>query len=59
MIRQAEPPLYSKIALIRRKSSYVPRSVQAFIATARNLELKNLRLLRAAVPARRARFNKS
>lgn len=45
MIRQAEAPLYSKIALIRRKSSYVPQPVQSFIATARGMDVKNLRLL--------------
>lgn len=49
MIRQAEPPLYSKIALVRRRTSYVPRSVQAFIATARNLEVRHFRLLTAPV----------
>jgi DNA-binding transcriptional LysR family regulator len=45
IIRQAESPLYSKIALIRRKSSYVPRPVEGFIATARSLDPKSLRLL--------------
>jgi DNA-binding transcriptional LysR family regulator len=45
LIRQVEPPLYSKIALVRRKSSYVPFPVQAFIDTARNLELKHVPLL--------------
>ena len=45
MIRQIEPPLYSKIALVRRKSSYVPLPVQAFIDTARNVELKHVPLL--------------
>lgn len=45
LIHQAEPPLYSKIALIRRKSSFVSQPVQGFISTARSLDLKNLRLL--------------
>jgi DNA-binding transcriptional LysR family regulator len=45
MIRQTEPPLYSKIALVRRKSSYVPLPVQAFIDTARNVDLKHVPLL--------------
>lgn len=42
IIRQAEPPLCSNIALIRRKSSFVPRAVLAFIETARRLDLKTL-----------------
>jgi DNA-binding transcriptional LysR family regulator len=45
VIHQSEPPLYSKIALVRRKSSYVPVAVQSFIATARGMEGKDLRLL--------------
>jgi DNA-binding transcriptional LysR family regulator len=45
IIHQAEPPLYSKVALIRRKSSYVPRPVEAFIASVRSLDPKTLRLL--------------
>ncbi len=45
VIRQAEAPLYSKIALIRRKSNYVPRPVQGFIELARSLDGKSLRLL--------------
>ncbi len=45
LIHQAEPPLYSKIALIRRKSSFVSQPVQGFITTARSIDLKNLRLL--------------
>ena len=45
MIRQVEPPLYSRIALVRRKSAFIPRSVQTFVETARNLDLKDLRLL--------------
>jgi DNA-binding transcriptional LysR family regulator len=46
VIRQAEPPLYSKIALVRRKTSYVPQPIQGFIVTARNLDPNSLRLLK-------------
>jgi DNA-binding transcriptional LysR family regulator len=45
IIRQAEPPLYSKIALVRRKLGHVPRPVQRFIETARDLDQESLRLL--------------
>ena len=45
LIRHSGPPLYSRIALVRRKSSFVPQPVQAFISTARGLEAKNLPLL--------------
>lgn len=45
MIRQVEPPLYSKIALVRRQSGYIPSPAQAFIETARNVELKHMPLL--------------
>jgi len=48
VIRPAEPPLYSKIALVRRKSAFVPRPVQAFIVAARELDPRDLRLLTAA-----------
>jgi len=44
-IHHTGPPLYSKIALVRRKSSFVSQPVQAFVAEARSLEPKNLRLL--------------
>jgi len=47
-IRPAEPPLYSKIALVRRKSRFVPAPVQAFVQTARHLESRELRLLTTA-----------
>jgi DNA-binding transcriptional LysR family regulator len=57
MIRQAEPPLYSRIALVRRKSSYIPGSVQTFIETARNLDKSNLRLLKVPAGAADARIN--
>lgn len=45
IIPLAEPPLYSKIALIRRKSSYVPRPIEGFISMARSLAPNSLRLL--------------
>jgi DNA-binding transcriptional LysR family regulator len=48
MIRPVEPPLHSRIALVRRKSGFVPQPVQAFIAAARGLEAKHLRLLTSA-----------
>lgn len=54
IIRQAEPPLYSKIALVRRISKFVPRPVEAFIAMARRLEAKDLRLLTYAQASQRA-----
>lgn len=44
VIRQQEPPLLSKIALVTRKSSYVPQSVQAFIDRARDIDWKRPRL---------------
>ncbi len=47
LIRQAEPPLCSKLALVRRKMSYVPGAVQAFITAARTLDQEHLRLLKA------------
>ena len=45
LIHHTGPTLNSKIALVRRKSSFVPQPVQAFVATARELEAKQLRLL--------------
>ncbi len=45
LIRQAEPPLYSKVALVRRKSNFIPRPVQAFIETARTVDPGSLSLL--------------
>jgi DNA-binding transcriptional LysR family regulator len=57
MIRQVEPPLHSKIALVRRKSSYVPVPVQAFIDTARYLERKAVPLLTRSAPASHTPFN--
>ncbi len=47
LIRPKEPPLYSKLALVRRKLSFVPQPVQAFIEVARALDSKHLRLLTA------------
>ncbi|MCL5743059.1 MAG: LysR family transcriptional regulator [Acidobacteria bacterium] len=52
LIRQEEPPLISKIALISRRSSYAPRAVQAFIAEARNVAWKNPRLVTPPAPNR-------
>ncbi len=48
-IRLVEPPVYSKIALVCRKSRYVPQAVGGFIGEARKLEWKNPRLV---LPAR-------
>ena len=45
MIRPVEATPFSKIALIRRKSSYIPRPVQGFIETASALLAKDLPLL--------------
>ncbi len=53
IVHHAGPPLYSKIALVRRKANFVPRPVQAFIATARELEARHLRLLTLTPPAQR------
>jgi DNA-binding transcriptional LysR family regulator len=50
LIRQKEPPLLSKLALVRRKQSFVPQPVQAFINAARNLDAGHLRLLMAPRP---------
>ncbi|HEX2710813.1 MAG TPA: LysR family transcriptional regulator [Candidatus Acidoferrales bacterium] len=43
-IRQKEPPLFSKIALLSRKSSYVAQAVQAFIDQTRKFEWNRPRL---------------
>lgn len=45
LVRQAESPLYSKIALVRRKIGYVPQPIQGFISTAYNLRTSSLPLL--------------
>ena len=45
MIRPVEAAPFSKIALIRRKSNYVPRPVEGFIQTATALVAKDVPLL--------------
>jgi len=50
VIRPVGPSVYSKLALVRRKMSYVPGAVQALIDTARTLDLKHLPLLKAPHP---------
>ena len=45
VIRPVEPTPFSKIALIRRKSNYIPRPVQGFIETAGALLAKDVPLL--------------
>lgn len=45
LLRTAEPAPRSKIALVRRKSAFVARPVQAFIDSARHLDARDLRLL--------------
>ncbi len=45
LLRQQEPTLRSKIALISRRSSYVAHPVRAFIAQARQIDWKNPRLV--------------
>lgn len=54
VVRQAESPLISKLALVRRKRNFVPRPVQAFIDAARSLDPKQLRLLTWSQARRRA-----
>lgn len=44
LIRQKERPLFSKLDLISRKSSYVPQPVAAFIELAQNYKCKKPRL---------------
>jgi DNA-binding transcriptional LysR family regulator len=44
LIRQEDPPLLSKIALVSRKAAFVPRAAQAFVAEARNIAWKSPRL---------------
>lgn len=43
-IRQKEPSLFSKIALLSRKSSYMPQVVQAFIEQTRTFQWNSPRL---------------
>jgi DNA-binding transcriptional LysR family regulator len=50
MIRPIEATPFSKIALIRRKSNYVPRPVQGFIQTATALVAKDVPLLTISGP---------
>lgn len=59
LIRPAEPPLFSKIALVRRKSRLVPRPVQGFIETARKLDAAQLRLLATPAPPAGRRSGKA
>lgn len=49
LIRQAEPPLLSKVAWMRPESSFVPRPVQAFIALAQKAQWRAPRLTSGAV----------
>lgn len=44
LIRQEEPPLTSKIALVTRKLTHTPQPVQAFIEVTRSWDWKNVRL---------------
>ena len=41
LIRQQEPPLLGKIALVSRRSSYVPRPVAAFLEFAEGFQFRN------------------
>lgn len=50
IIRPAEPTPFSKIALIRRKSNYLPRPVEGFIQTATALVAKDVPLLAVSRP---------
>lgn len=45
LIRQAEPPLCSKVALVSRRTKFVPRAVQSFIEHARAVVWTNPRLV--------------
>jgi DNA-binding transcriptional LysR family regulator len=53
LLRQQEPPLRSKIALISRRSSHIAQPVWAFIEQARKIEWRNPRLATSAMPANR------
>lgn len=48
IIRQAEAPLYSKIALIQRRARFIPGPLQAFVSIAKKMDKKDLRLLTSA-----------
>jgi len=54
LIHQIERPLYSKLELVRRRRSFVPRPVQAFVAVAKGLDPRQLRLLTCSRAYRRA-----
>jgi DNA-binding transcriptional LysR family regulator len=41
LIRQKDPPLKSKVALVGRNAAFVPQAVQAFCAEARAMEWKS------------------
>ncbi|HYM08372.1 MAG TPA: LysR family transcriptional regulator substrate-binding protein [Terriglobales bacterium] len=41
LIRQRERPLFSKIVLVSRKSSYIPRPVGAFVKVAQSFECRS------------------
>jgi len=51
LIRQEDPPLRSKIALVGRKSAFIPQTVRAFVAEARNIRWKAPRLISRAARA--------
>jgi DNA-binding transcriptional LysR family regulator len=55
LIRQEEPPLKSKIALVGRKSAFVPQTVHAFVAEARKIEWKSPRLAAGISPPSKRR----
>jgi DNA-binding transcriptional LysR family regulator len=54
LMRQREAPLYSKIAMIRRRAGFVARPVQAFLDQARKMEWRNPRLTASAARMARA-----
>jgi DNA-binding transcriptional LysR family regulator len=53
IIRQRERPLFTKIDLVSRKSSYRPGPVDAFIGLARKFECKNPRLTSTSTTGRK------
>ncbi len=54
-IRQKEAPLFSKIALLSRKSSYVPQAIQAFIEQSHKIQWTKPRLTTRAGAGRSGR----
>ena len=48
IIRQTDAPLYSKIALIQRRTRFIPGPLRAFMSIARQVQQKDLRLLTSA-----------